>query len=118
MFLGLGMSFQFPGQRSGDFVSDAGTDGHDELILVFGKWSMLEPEGFQFLPANLIQAKTQRGQLGRGAFRHQFFPEALNFREHNLFGLALARPRAGPWRNGPLQILYVVQQHTFKLADS
>ena len=59
MLSGLWMSFQFPGQRAGDLMSNPGTDGRDQLILVFGKWPLLKPEGLQFLPANLIQAESR-----------------------------------------------------------
>ena len=81
-----------------------------------GTYEDLEPGGLQFLPANLIQAKTQRGQLRRGVIRDEFLSKSLHFREHNLFGLVLACARARPGLDGPLQVLEVVQQHAFQFA--
>src|ERR1035441_5546001 len=52
--------FQFPSQRSGDLVSNAGAHGGDQSILVFGKWALLKAEGVEFLPANLIRSEERR----------------------------------------------------------
>ena len=55
---GILRRFQFPDQRSRDFMCNACAYGGDQAILIFGKWTLLEAEGVEFLPANLIQAKT------------------------------------------------------------